>query len=412
MADIASKAEMLRRRKQLSSVASHNDVPFSRRLSSWWIGVGLASAAGLLCGTAFTLGLALGYWHAPPVPQLLTVRQVVKTAAYGRPKPGSELKNQVFIHERVADLIYPPMRSLEDIKVVNDRILVDIDDFGSAYDRLSIRGASKLRVGRSTILRVNFELGGKNYDGYAYIIDPNWHPSRHKRVGTLIIPGTGLNMSTQMLRHSAVLGGKTWLPAFRRSDSDLFLFIKPNEDALAFHNGKAKLSPLVINNYHLNRGGSYAASYIIQSVGVTKYLRSLYPKLVLGGLSQGGAATLLNAIQSKPDLAVIASGYSALGDAIEVSDFDQIVLPGFWRTHTPQEIGRKIASTPTHFLFTYGRDDTPLYRWDAEKNYTCRLLSAAPRVTCKIHGGPHDFSIKAVQAFLEANLGEGRAPRR
>lgn len=411
--EVGSEAEMQRRRRRISSDASKNDLPFLRRFSPWWVGLGLLCVVGLLCGMAFTLGLALGYWQAPPVPHLLRVRQLAHEAVYGRPTPASEVKKQVFVHETVADLIYPPMRSLEDIKTVNDRILVDVDDFESAYDNLSIRGVTKLRVGKSsTILRVDFELSGKTYNGYAYIIDPTWHPSRHKPVGTLLIPGTGLNMSTQMLRHDPVLGGQTWLPAFERSDNDLFLFIKPNEDALAFHNSKLKLSTVVINNYHLNRGGSYTASYIIQSLAVTKYLASLYPTLVVGGLSQGGGATVLNAIQSKPHLAVVASGYSALADDIEVSDFEQLVIPGFWRSHTAKDIARKIASIRTQFLFTYGRKDTPLYRWDGENGYTCRLLSADPGVTCKVHDGPHDFPVAQVQAFLRAHLGPDPAQRR
>lgn len=412
MVGMDSRAETARRPKGSASAACANDLPFWRRVSVWWVGLGLLCVVGALCGMAFMLGLALGYWRAPPVPQLMSVRQSVTEAVYGRPTPAAAVEQQVFDHAIVADLIYPPMRSLQEIKTANDRFLVDADSFGSAYDRLSIRGASKLRVGKSTILRVDFELGGKGYGGYAYIVDPNWHPSRHKRVGTLLIPGTGVNMSTQMLQHRPVVGGKTWLPAFQRADSDLFLFIKPNEDALAFHNGKLKLSPLVVNHYHLNRGGSYAASYIIQSLAVTKYLRSFYPKLVLGGLSQGGAATLLNAFQSKPDVAVVASGYSALGDAIEVSNFEQIVIPSYWRSLSAKELGKKIASSPTQFLFTYGREDTPLYQWDAEQGYTCRLLSEDPGVTCKVHDGAHDFSVPHVQAFLDANLGSVAAGRR
>lgn len=308
--------------------------------------------------------------------------------------------------------MYPPIASIAGIKAANDRMSIDISDFDSAYERLNIIGAARVQVGNSLMLRVDFDLAGKQHEAYAYLINRHWQPSRHGAVASLIIPGTGVNQSTRMLEGADSGEARTWFPAFARPDSDLFLFIKPNEDALAFHNGEAKLNDLAIKNYQLNRGGSYAASYIVQSLAMTKYLRSLYPNIVVGGVSQGGAATLLNAIQSKPDLAVIASGYSALLDGVEVSDLTQIAVPGVWRDNAPAALSAKLRKLPTRFLFTWGEEDTPLYRLDVAHGYTCRALSTVSNVTCTSHAGGHHFPVDQVQGFLDAQLDGKVALRR
>lgn len=372
----------------------------------WWF------AAVVLCGLAFLSGTAVGYLQAPPVPQLLEARRWAIGLVKGPPPALSELEAHVFTDPIVSNLVYPPITSIAGIKAANDRMFIDVSDFDSAYERLNITRAARVQVGNSLMLRVDFDLAGKQHQAYAYLINRHWQPSRHRAVASLIIPGTGVNQSTRMLEGADSGEAQTWLPAFSRPDSDLFLFIKPNEDALAFHDGQAKLSDDAIKNYHLNRGGSYAASYIVQSLAMTKYLRSLYPKIVIGGVSQGGAATLLNAIQSKPDVAVIASGYSAFIDAIEVSDLTQIVIPRVWRDNAPAALSAKLRKLPTRFLLTWGEEDTPVYRLDLEHSYTCRELSGVSNITCTSHHGGHHFPVDQVQAFLKEQLQGKQALRR
>lgn len=387
-----------------------------RRDGHWRTGPAALAAALILfalCSLAFVLGLALGYLKAAPVPQLLEVRRQAEERIHGRQSAGEEVRAQAFADPIVAERLFPPATALSDVRALNDSIFVNVADFGSAYDRMRIIGATKQQVGGTHILSVGFELAGKRHHAHAYLIDPKWNASRHKRVASLIIPGTGTNMSTQMLNAApGVAGAQLWRPAFGRADGDLFLFIKPNEDALAFHDGKRKLSNLAVNNYHLNRGGSYAASYIVQSLALTKYLQSLYPKIVVAGLSQGGAATLLNAVQSKPDVAVVASGYSAIANGLEISNFEQIVIPGYWDGFRPAALASKLGRMPSNFLFTWGLRDLPIYRLDREKALTCRFFKGKDNIACLSHSGGHEWPVGQIQSFLAAELGEQGVPAR
>ena len=112
---------------------------------------------------------------------------------------------------------------------------------------------------------------------------------------------------------------------------DVYVFVKPNEDFAAIHDGKRKLDYAGISTYLLNKGGSYSAHYVANSIALEKYLQSKYARTVVLGLSQGGDAALLNALQTRPTAAVVASGFSVLDEVLSWANSEQIIVPGYYR---------------------------------------------------------------------------------
>ncbi|QIL02430.1 hypothetical protein G7078_06250 [Sphingomonas sinipercae] len=372
-----------------------------KRVAPWYV---IFAALGL-AAASFVLGLAMGFRQMTPSPQLQKAYVLAREAVAGTPTAAAELMATVFNDAAVPELLYPSARSLSGIKAFNDSIFIPVDDFPSAYRDLRVLRASAFTLGSRRMLKVEFELAGRRFEAFAYAVRTSWTPLNREDLATLMIPGTGLNRAIATVDQTAGPDTSTALPALSRDASDLFVFIKPNEDALAFHSGRAKLTLDAIRNYQLNRGGSYGASYIVHSLAVTKYLQSRYAKTVVAGVSQGGTAALLNALQSAPDLAIVASGYSALGEQLEIANFQLIAIPGYWDEIAPAALAAKLKAMPTRFFFSWGLQDTPLYRLDAESNYTCKRFRDISTVTCRAHPDGHAYPISLVRSFLNSNLG-------
>lgn len=367
-------------------------------------------AALSLAALAFLAGIAIGYRQAPPFPQMQAAYHALNGRVSGRPTAVQELMGEVFSQPLVAGRIHPVITSPAGVKAANQSIFVDVRSFPTAYEKLRLQRVSILNIGSRDVLKVDFELARQRYEAYAYAVGRSLRPAQRRRVGVLIIPGTGVNMASKILNRTGPGDGRTAISAFSGPDRDLFVLIKPNEDALAFHNGEAKMHFRAIGNYQLNRGGSYGASYIVQSLAITKYLQSVYGEVAVAGLSQGGSATLLNALQSKPNVAVIASGYTVVGSSLELADFYQLVIPGYWNSIAPVQLASSLTGLPTDFLFTWGKQDTPIYRLDAETGATCKALRSAANVKCVFHDGSHEYPVPLIQAFLELKLGSKGPP--
>lgn len=182
---------------------------------------------------------------------------------------------------------------------------------------------------------------------------------------------------------------------------DKFVLIKPNEDCLAIHNGIAKLDRLFYIDWLLNQGASYSALYIAHSLAITKYLQEKYDKVLVAGLSQGGFAALLNALQSRPTAAIIASGFSIIDEKVQLANYEAIIIPGLDKKFSTDEIRSSIQRLPTtNFLFTYGKREEGTYKIEAEERLTCNYLSSLKNVECEIHNGGHVFPQDSIRRFL------------
>ena len=297
------------------------------------------------------------------------------------------------------ELLHEPITSLDGILEANESIFIEAQAFYDAYDKLQLLDTELLLIdeGETEVLRVNYMLSGMLYDAYAYYVRQNASHSSDR--AALIIPGSGTNQASSILYRDPsnyhygimdTLGGV----------SDVFVLIKPNEDILAFHDGQGKLNADFVVNWQLNRGSSYSVRYIVDSLAITKHLKQEYSSAIVAGLSQGGIAALLNALQSQPQKAVISSGYAVLLVDIEWAGHVQIIIPGVVeKVLRPDLVLSAIQDSSTSFFFSYGREEVGIYKVEADERLTCRYLDAA-NVTCVTHDGGHVFPSTEIMEFL------------
>ncbi len=313
----------------------------------------------------------------------------------------AELTQFAFTDEIIkGDKIYPPITSLEEITQRNKEIFLPVTKFFTAYKELEIKNSAiiSLNQGHTKITKVEYALSDQIYDGYAY---GQINDDAINKRAILIIPGSGLNQSSAIVNNEQSNYHFGIINQFQDKETDTFVFIKPNQDVLAFHNGFKKLNLDHYVNWHLNKGGSFSSSYIVQSMAFTKYLQTKYKTVILVGLSQGGAAALLNAFQSEPDLAVISSGYSQINQQVESAGHNQIIIPGVSNLLDIDNLKTTISKMKTSFLFTWGLRERGTYRIEAEENYSCSKFKNIKNIKCIIFQGEHNFPLEEIQTFVK-----------
>ena len=182
----------------------------------------------------------------------------------------------------------------------------------------------------------------------------------------------------------------------------ILTLIKPNEDFLAWHDGNGKkLSGDFIWNWHLNREGSYSVSYLVQSLAFTKWMQGCFDRTLVAGLSQGGAAAMLNALQSEPDLAIVASGSSVINDLAEWSGHSQLIgVPGYRALSRPEYLVDRLKQSPAQWFFSWGKQEIGTYRIEAEEQRTAEVIRMLPNVTTAVHDEGHVFPVQEIRSFL------------
>lgn len=185
----------------------------------------------------------------------------------------------------------------------------------------------------------------------------------------------------------------------------VFTLIKPNEDFLAWHDGTGKkLSGDFIWNWHLNREGSYSLSYLAYSLAFTKWMQDCFDRTLVAGLSQGGAAAMLNALQSEPSLTSIASGSSVINDLAEWSGHSQLIsVLGYGALSSPEYLVDRLKQSPTQLFFSWGKREIGAYRIEAEEQRMAKVIRVRPNATTAVHDEGHILPIEAIVTFLERN---------
>jgi hypothetical protein len=218
-------------------------------------------------------------------------------------------------------------------------------------------------------------------------------------MAVMVIPGSGHNQSTEIFSRNHTNYQSNVVDAFY-GRADIYVYVKPNEDFLAIHNGKSKIDEDIFVRYLLNKGGSYSAKYLVDTLSFSKFLKSRYKKVVVAGLSQGGEAALFNALQSAPDLAIVASGFSVLTESLDWAGFAQIMIPGLRQNYSNQKIREIISLSPTRYLFTYGKKESWAYKVEAEEQPISAYLGTLPNVSVAIHCRGHVYDLAAIEDFL------------
>lgn len=353
-------------------------------------------------GATFAYGVGVGKYRWFPHDNLAAVKHTLLPAHHRLPEyqGEEELLRFAFTNPVIqGEMLLPPINTLEDIRKANETIFLPVEHFFDAYRNIRILEDREITLNASPerTKALAFELGGREYDAYAYFSEKE---AGDRKRAVLIIPGSGINQSSGLFLSDSRNYHYDIMSAF--PNDDVYVFIKPNEDAYAFHRGAVKLDDAFIVNWHLNRGSSYSAAYIAQSIAFSKFLKTRYTEVVVAGLSQGGGAALLNALQSKPDYAIIASGFSIINDNAEWSGFNQIVIPDVGSTL--DSIADPISRLQTRFLFTWGEQEIGTYRIEAMERLSAQKLETLQNATTLIHPGGHIFPVEAIVEFLN---GEG-----
>jgi len=360
----------------------------------------------LLGGVLFVYGFCIGRYKWPPFGLI----QESKTSFTQRmSEPISEHRGeqellQFAFTDPVAEtnLYYPPITSLKGIREANQRIFIRREGFDTAYQNLEVLDAQQLQRPASAqpVVKVRFRYQDSDHESFAYGRLAATCDGRG--TASLIIPGSGLNQSLGIATDAPTNYHHGILAALNKG-GERYTFIKPNEDLLAWHDGKGrKLHGNYIWNWHLNRDGSYSMSYLVESMAFTKWLKGCYGQTIVVGLSQGGAATLLNALQTKPNIAIVASGHSLLNDAVECSGHNQLMgIPGYGELARLDHLVRTLSSSPTQWFFSWGRLETGTYKLDAEGQVTANAIGHLPNVTTAIHDDGHVFPVTNIKSFID-----------
>lgn len=293
-----------------------------------------------------------------------------------------------------------PIQTVAGIRTANNAIFMFADGFENSYECIEVQGATELsnRTNTQRAVRVDFSYRGTGYTALAYGRLPS---SCGVGSAALVIPGSGLNQATSIINRDAANVHRGILDALG-SISQTYTLVKPNEDSLAWHDGKGgKLTGDMIWNYHVNRGGSYSVSYLAQSLAFVKWMKTCFDKTVVAGVSQGGAATMINALQSKPTAAVVAAGHSLLFDQVEYAGHNQLLnVPGYASLAKSATLVTSLRNSPTAWLFTWGRADSGIYKVEADTGFTASYIEPLLNVDVSIHDGGHEFPLEDIRAFV------------
>jgi hypothetical protein len=361
---------------------------------------------GLLVTGALVVGIAVGHYRIPPFGTLHAVKTAVFDLVRGveRSEFRGDREIEIAFTDPVSEtsLYHPPITSLTGVRATNDRIRMLRDGFETAYEDLKLLDATQVTRGPSLqpVIRVRFSYQRREYEAFAYGRLPASCPSAGW--ASLVIPGSGVNQSFAIAAadpsnyHYGILDGIAPL------HGAVYVLIKPNEDFRAWHNGDGKkLSGNFIWNWHLNRDASYSVSYLVESLAIAKWMKGCFDRTLVAGLSQGGAAAMLNAIQSQPDRAIVASGISVLFGDAEWSDHNQLIaVPGYFKLHEPEGLLGALQDSPTEWLFSWGESEGDFYGLEAHDGPTKRLLEHHKRVSVVVHRGGHIFPSKEIAAWL------------
>ncbi len=347
----------------------------------------------ILLAGSFIWGLATIQYKIVPYKQILYLLDVFKSEDDSNQSPS--VLDQHFVAKLSTrdSLKYPPIKKLEELYSRIDNYRLDIDALADSFDRIEVRGFNVSQH----VLAVTYQLDEKIDTAFAYL-----NPSsikKNKEVGILIIPGSGTNQSSAIYYDIGNNYQKS-IDNLVKEYGDAIILVKPNEDFLAIHNGKNKISEVSYVNYLLNVGSSYSYYYLVQSMAIMKYIKSNYDQSVVCGLSQGGVAALLNALQSSPDKAVIASGFSTLKDFPYRSGLDQIVIPDHKSIYNSRDIKEMIRNSSTQFLFTWGLEEKTIHGSDAKQMISAKLFAGLSNVVTFSHPGGHSYFEPAIVDFI------------
>jgi hypothetical protein len=181
----------------------------------------------------------------------------------------------------------------------------------------------------------------------------------------LIIPGSGINEGTGVAIYNPTdyHNSVCTIASFSRNYGDVYTFCRPNDDFASIWtsvlpNSRKKMNYDALTSKTNLNGKNWASNCYIQINALTKHLKSKYKKVIVIGLSAGSWGAFFTALQSEPDGAQIASGYSInFNDLTYIYTSNQLHFDGLFTSHPIDSIRKTLANSSTQYLFSYGSSD-------------------------------------------------------
>lgn len=316
-------------------------------------------------------------------------------------------KNFDILNEAFSDTLIENnlvLKKIENIEAL-ENFFVDLINFKNSFmcaiNRNSIVDSSFCK----NYFKVDFTHQSFKSTAYAF-----YRKSSIKtRDAFVIIPGSGLNQSTAIYENDKYNYHNTNGNILEILDDfgDSFVFIKPNEDILAIHNGIKKIDYNYIINYMINNGSSYSAFYITMLKALVIELKNRYDKITLIGLSQGGeVALLISMIVEDIDKVIVSSGYSIVSDKFNKASCNQLMIPNYKSRFDKYSILEKIQKSEGKYLFTYGKNDENIYQYEYNVKITENFYKGIGNVNFLYHKDGHEFPIGEIEIFLQKEHNE------
>lgn len=353
---------------------------------------------------SFAYGVAVGHYKIFPFDTLVELNRTADEPRSQQLTLDQHLMQYAFTRESpINGLIHPEISSVEDFYQLNSSILTPRENYHDAYANISIGIAEQLHLnGSPPILKLPFTLNDIAYEAYAYgTVDEAC--DRSITSAALIIPGSGNKQSKGIYENDPNNIHYGIIEALSSVD-DVYVQIKPNRDARAWHNGSGlRVNGDFVYNWQLRMGGSYSVSYLVEALALMKYLNLCSDHTIVAGLSQGGAAALHVSLQALPSQAIISSGYSVLGEKIHWAGFNQIMgVPGSEVIAVADSFVASLRNSTTQYLFTWGKTENWYYREEALNLHTASLLTDVPNAIGINHDGGHIFPTSEIVDFLNS----------
>ncbi|MBU3677304.1 MAG: hypothetical protein FGM54_09045, partial [Chitinophagaceae bacterium] len=250
-----------------------------------------------------------------------------------------------------------------------------------------------------------------NDTGYAFCYK-NPSSITHPKIAFIIIPGSGINQATAIAiynpgnyHNNTCAIAQNCLPY-----GDVYTYVRPNEDFASFWTttpiGEFKKLNYLAQTSKTNLANkNWAANCYIQIIALTKYLQTKYDKVVVLGLSSGAWGVMFSSLQTEPDGALLASGYSiSFNDQTYSSNFNQMQYDGMFSSHPIDSVRQTIRAQKTQFLFSYGANDIVTNMADENSNHTTENYFNSPtppgNTTYFYNFTQHRFPCEIVDTFF------------
>ena len=360
--------------------------------------------------TIFLYGYSVSKYRVFPAKYLSEVKEGFMNLVGKQKKPLNHLRIDRFNELDGNFFIYDFVDDIPKLEKVNNDIFISVNMFNNIFQKINIIDSEEiiLKNSKTNIVKINYKINNKKYSAFAYGILPNLCK---KNVSSLIIPGSGQNISNKIIQNDINNHHFGIYNLLNKKIKFNYVFIKPNQDALAWRSNKnQKVHEKEYIYWHNNRGGSYSLSYISQSIAFHKWMKTCFNKTILVGLSQGGSAVLINSINSNPDYAIISSGYSSIknkNNFKEINESDLVLkrlsnVPNFYELTELDELYKILYSSETKWFFSWGKNDVGRFREEAIQRKTANKIEKLNNVTTVIHDGGHNFPLTDIDEFLSS----------